>query len=161
MISRRPLLFLGLLALLASSSAHALQPNEILSDPKLETRARDISAGLRCLVCQNESIEDSRADLARDLRMLVRERLEAGDSDGQIRDFLVRRYGNFVLLKPPLNPETVLLWATPFVVLVAGGAALLIRSRNRARATPAPLSQAERDRLAAVFGSDLPPERFR
>lgn len=159
MIVRR--LALVVVATLASGAAYAVQPDEVLSDPRLEARARDISAGLRCLVCQNESIDDSRADLARDLRLLVRERIEAGDDDGQVRNFLVRRYGNFVLLKPPLEPGTALLWATPFVVLIAGATALtLMRSRSGELTTPAPLSQVERDHLAAVIDADLPPKRF-
>ncbi len=98
----------------------AVTPDEQMSDPKLEARARQISHGLRCLVCQNQSIDDSDAPLARDLRLLVRERIKSGDSDGQVIDFIVARYGDFVLLKPPLTWHTALLWATPFLLLDGG-----------------------------------------
>ncbi|SIO64444.1 cytochrome c-type biogenesis protein CcmH [Bradyrhizobium erythrophlei] len=153
---RRILLLSILLAGLAPSLARAVQPDEVLLDPKLEARARAISAGLRCLVCQNESIDDSKAELARDLRLLVRERLNLGESDEQVSAFLVKRYGNFILLKPPLKLETAFLWGMPALVLVAGGIALLFGLR-RLRSTPAvPLSQAERDRLAAVLDADTP-----
>ena len=103
---RRFFILLVVFAGLAPGLASAVQPDEILADLKLEARARGISVGLRCLVCQNQSIDDSNAELARDLRLLVRERLKAGDSDAQVRDFLVRRYGNFILLKPPFDSET-------------------------------------------------------
>src|SRR5262249_45079106 len=106
----RLLVLLALMLPLLGSAALAVEPNEMLSDPTLEARARDISKGLRCLVCQNESIDDSGADLAHDLRVLVRERLTAGDSDAQVVDYLVKRYGDFVLLKPPVAPRTWLLW---------------------------------------------------
>jgi cytochrome c-type biogenesis protein CcmH len=95
---------------LAAPAAHALQPDELLADPALEQRARQISSGLRCLVCQNQSIDDSDAPLARDLRVLVRERLEAGDSDAEVESFVVARYGDFVLLRPPVNAYTIILW---------------------------------------------------
>jgi len=151
---RRILLFSIVLAGLAPSLVRAVQPDEVLPDTKLEARARAISAGLRCLVCQNESIDDSKAELARDLRLLVRERLNLGESDEQVSAFLVKRYGNFILLKPPLELETAFLWGMPALVLVAGGIALLYGLRRR-RSTPAvPLSQAERDRLAAVLDAD-------
>ncbi len=151
---RRILLLLIVLAGLAPGLARAVQPDEVLPDPKLEARARALSAGLRCLVCQNQSIDDSRAELARDLRLLVRERLNLGESDEQVRAFLVKRYGNFILLKPPLDLETAFLWGTPALVLAMGGIALLFGLR-RLQSTPAePLSQAERDRLAAVLDAD-------
>jgi cytochrome c-type biogenesis protein CcmH len=154
-LRRIPLLSI-VLAGLAPSLARAVQPDEVLPDPKLEARARAISAGLRCLVCQNQSIDDSKAELARDLRLLVRERLNLGESDEQVRAFLVKRYGNFILLKPPLNLETALLWGMPALVLAAGGIALLF-GLCRLPSTPAtPLSQAERDRLAAVLDADTP-----
>lgn len=108
----------------------AVEPDEILADPALETRARALSAGLRCLVCQNQSIDDSNAPLARDLRILLRERLTAGDSDEQAVDFIVARYGDFVLLRPRFNAETWILWIGPFVLLLAAGTFLLVRRRN-------------------------------
>ncbi|WP_439359998.1 cytochrome c-type biogenesis protein [Bradyrhizobium sp. DASA03007] len=153
---RRILLLSIVLASVAPSLARAVQPDEILTNPKLEARARAISAGLRCLVCQNQSIDDSKAELARDLRLLVRERLKLGESDEQVRDFLVKRYGNFILLKPPLDLETALLWGMPAFVLAGGAIALLFGLRRQQFTPAAPLSQAERDRLAAVFDSDTP-----
>ena len=154
---RRILLLSIVLAGLAPSLARAVQPDEVLPDPKLEARARAISAGLRCLVCQNQSIDDSKAEFARDLRLLVRERLNLGESDKQVRAFLVKRYGDFILLKPPLDLETAFLWGMPPLVLAAGGIALLLFGLRRLRSTPAaPLSQAERDRLAAVLDADTP-----
>ena len=123
---------LALLALLFfSPAAFAVQPDEMLANPVLEARAREISEGLRCLVCQNQSIDDSNAPLARDLRLLVRERLTAGDSDAAVRDYLVARYGDFILLKPPFAWRTLLLWLTPFAVLVAGALAALLLRRGR------------------------------
>ena len=119
------------LGLLIGGSALALSPDEILDDPVLEQRARDISAGLRCLVCQNQSIDDSDADLAKDLRVLVRERLVAGDSDEAVRQFLVDRYGEYVLLNPRLNNHTILLWIAAPVLLIGGLAVLLLVGRRR------------------------------
>ncbi len=137
------------------SAASAVQPDEVLPDPALETRARAISAGLRCLVCQNESIDDSGAGLARDLRLLVRERLTAGNSDAQVRDYLVSRYGDFILLKPPVDAETALLWGMPALVLGAGALGLLLSQRRRPVPAPAaPLSPAERDRLARLLDAE-------
>ncbi len=127
--------------------ALALTPDERLSDPALEARARAISAELRCLVCQNQSIDDSDAPLAKDLRHLVREQLTAGKSDSEIMDFVVARYGEFVLLRPRLSAGTILLWATPFTVLLIAGAALLMRRRRQHVAPEAPLSAAEREAL--------------
>ena len=123
-----------MLALVASPRLEAVQPDEILSDPALEGRARVLSKELRCMVCQNQSIDDSDAPLARDLRVLVRERLQAGDSDRQVIDFLVARYGEFVLLRPRLNAHTVLLWLAPFAAIVAGGIGLIMFLRRRSRA---------------------------
>ncbi|MDA9435657.1 cytochrome c-type biogenesis protein [Bradyrhizobium sp. CCBAU 51627] len=151
---RRILLLSIVLVSVAPSLAGAVQPDEILTNPKLEARARAISAGLRCLVCQNESIDDSKAELARDLRLLVRERLKLGESDEQVRAFLVKRYGNFILLKPPLDLETALLWGMPALVLGAGAIVLLFGLRRQQSTPAAPLSQAERDQLAAAFDSD-------
>ena len=111
-------LFLGLVLCLAAVSAGAVNPDEMLDDPALEARAREISKGLRCLVCQNQSIDDSDADLARDLRVLVRERLAAGDSDGQVIGYVVSRYGDFVLMRPPFKAATYALWLGP--ALIAG-----------------------------------------
>lgn len=147
-------LFGGLIALmLAASPGFAVQPEEMLKDPGLEARARALSTGLRCMVCQNESIDESHAPLARDIRVLVRERLTAGDSDQQVLDFLVERYGNFVLLKPPFEVSTLLLWITPFAVLLIGaaGAALSIRRRRANEPAAAALTEAERARLEAVL----------
>ncbi|MET4210907.1 MULTISPECIES: cytochrome c-type biogenesis protein [unclassified Bradyrhizobium] len=153
---RRVLLLSILIAGFAPSLARAVQPDEVLPDPKREARARTISAGLRCLVCQNQSIDDSNAELARDLRLLVRERLNLGESDEQVRAFLVQRYGNFILLKPPLELETALLWGMPALVLVAGGIAFLFGLRRLQSTPEVPLSQAERDRLATVLDADTP-----
>ena len=122
------------LAVMAGSpSAYAVQPDEIMADPAKELRARDLSRELRCMVCQNQSIDDSEAPLARDLRLLVRERIAAGDSDAQVIDFLVARYGEFVLLKPRLNPHTWLLWLLPPLALAGGGFALWAHGRRRTK----------------------------
>ncbi len=136
--------------LLAPVVAHAVKPDEMLPDPALEARARGLSAQLRCMVCQNESIDDSDAALARDLRLLVRERLKAGDSDQQVRNFLTARYGDFILLKPPLEWRTLALWGAPFAILVVGAAGLLVTQRRRAVA-PAALSADEERRLRALI----------
>lgn len=134
------------------SSALAVRPDEILADPKLEARARSIGKELRCLVCQNESIDDSNADLAHDLRVLVRQRLVAGDTDEQVKAYIVARYGNYVLLKPPFDAETYLLWFGPLILLVcAAGVAVLYVRRSTKSAPAAPLSQDEAQRLAALL----------
>jgi cytochrome c-type biogenesis protein CcmH len=117
--------------LMASPAAFAVQPDEIMGDPAKEARARDLSRELRCMVCQNQSIDDSEAPLARDLRLLVRERIAAGDSDNQVMDFLVARYGEFVLLKPRVNQHTLLLWLVPPLALAGGGLALWLHNRRR------------------------------
>ena len=117
--------------ILGSQAAHAVQPDEVMSDPARESRARDLSRELRCMVCQNQSIDDSDAPLARDLRLLVRERIASGDSDAQVIDFLVARYGEFVLLKPRFNSRTLLLWLLPPLALAGGGLALWANSRRR------------------------------
>ena len=156
---RRFFILLVVFAGLTPGLASAVQPDEILADSNLEARARGISVGLRCLVCQNQSIDDSNAELARDLRLLVRERLKAGDSDAQVRDFLVRRYGNFILLKPPFDSETALLWGTPALLFAIGSISLLLGLRRRRQSlSPDPLSQAECDRLASVLNADIPSE---
>jgi cytochrome c-type biogenesis protein CcmH len=118
-------------------AAYAVQPDEIMSDSVKEARARDLSRELRCMVCQNQSIDDSEAPLARDLRLLVRERIAAGDSDAQVIDFLVARYGEFVLLKPRLNSHTWLLWLLPPLALGGGGLALWLHNRRRGKSTAA------------------------
>jgi cytochrome c-type biogenesis protein CcmH len=135
-----------LLALCLVAPAAALSPDEILPDPVLEQRARDISTGLRCLVCQNQSIDDSDADLARDLRVLVRERLVAGDSDEQVRQYLVDRYGEFVLLNPRLGGHTILLWIAAPVLLLVGLATLFFVARRK-RVVAAGLSAEEQAAL--------------
>ena len=143
------------LLLLAPLAARAVQPDEIMTDPRLEARARALSAQLRCLVCQNESIDESHADLARDLRVLVRERLQAGDSDEQIRAFLVGRYGDFILLKPPFKLETWLLWGAPLLILLAGGGIIFVaRRRQKSLAQENSLSEAERATLEAMLGEE-------
>jgi cytochrome c-type biogenesis protein CcmH len=113
------------------SALHAVQPDEVMHDPAKEARARALSRELRCMVCQNQSIDDSEAPLARDLRLLVRERIASGDSDKQVLDFLVSRYGEFVLLKPPLEEHTLILWLLTPVVLIGGGAGLWLYNRKR------------------------------
>jgi cytochrome c-type biogenesis protein CcmH len=141
------------LALAAASPAFAVQPDEILPDPILEARARALSQELRCLVCQNQSIDDSEAPLARDLRLLLRERLKGGDSDRQVLDYLVARYGEFVLLKPPLGWHTVVLWLGPPGLLIAGVAALVALARRRsgmAKESRDALTPAEEARLAEL-----------
>jgi cytochrome c-type biogenesis protein CcmH len=137
------------LALAGAAPAAAVQPDEVLSDPALEARARVLSRELRCMVCQNQSIDDSDAPLARDLRLLVRERLQAGDSDKGVLDFLVARYGEFVLLKPRLAWHTAALWAAPLAVLLAGIGAIVLALRRRRSLTieTAPLTPDETARL--------------
>jgi cytochrome c-type biogenesis protein CcmH len=148
MIMRR-LAAVAILGLLAQAPALAVTPGEMLKDPGQEARARALSAGLRCMVCQNQSIDDSDADLAHDIRVLLRERIAAGDSDAAVINFLVARYGDFVLLKPPFNGETVLLWAIPFVTLALGAAAIVAAGRRRGKtaARPTDLTEEERQRL--------------
>ncbi|WP_374625271.1 cytochrome c-type biogenesis protein [Devosia sp.] len=126
-------LLAALLVLLLAQPTLAVRPDEVLADPALEARARDISGGLRCLVCQNQSIDDSDADLARDLRLIVRERLVAGDSDDEVRAYLVARYGEYVLLNPVVAPHTLLLWAAAPALLVIGGTVVFFAARRRAR----------------------------
>ncbi|WDR01056.1 cytochrome c-type biogenesis protein CcmH [Devosia sp. J2-20] len=138
------------LALLLSGAALAVSPDELLDDPVLEQRARDISAGLRCLVCQNQSIDDSDADLAKDLRVLVRERLVAGDSDEAVRQYLVDRYGEYVLLNPRLNEHTLLLWIAAPLLLGVGLIVLVIVGRRPAPVPQTELSAEERTALDAL-----------
>ena len=139
---------LSVLISLAMSPVKAVELDEVLQDPVLEARARHISESLRCLVCQNQSIDDSAAPLAKDLRVLVRERLKAGDTDQQIEDFVVARYGEFVLLNPRFEPQTFLLWfATPAVLIIALLIVVFAYRRRSAAAAPAALSDAEERRL--------------
>lgn len=148
-------LLLGLMLLAqASVPAAGVEADEVLQDPALEARARQISTGLRCLVCQNQSIDDSDAPLAKDLRLLVRERLKAGESDEEIMDFVAARYGEFVLLKPRFARHTLLLWlVTPLVFLVAALTLVLAyRRRLLGASKPSPLSPAERKRLKKLLG---------
>jgi cytochrome c-type biogenesis protein CcmH len=143
-----------LLALAAATDTIAVQPGEVLADPALEARARDIGKELRCLVCQNQSIDDSDADLARDLRVLVRQRLQAGDSDRQVVDYVVSRYGDFVLLRPPLKPSTYVLWFGPVLILGLAVVAIVFYYRRRDQrggGTAPPLSNADEERLARLL----------
>ena len=147
------LAFLVMVTVSVAAPVFAVQPDEVLPDPALEARARAISAGLRCLVCQNQSIDDSDAPLARDLRILVRDRLKAGDSDEQIIDFVVDRYGEFVLLKPRFEPHTMLLWlATPMVGLLAITMVILAARRRKIEANQTvPLSKSEQQKLKKLL----------
>jgi cytochrome c-type biogenesis protein CcmH len=153
-ISRRLAAFAVMLAVMLApvAPAFAVQPDEVLRDPVLEQRARAISAELRCLVCQNQSIDDSDAPLARDLRLIVREKLTAGASDSDIRRFLVDRYGEFVLLRPPFNWHTALLWLGPFAVLLGGAVMVWTTSRRRIAVAATPLSAEEKRALDEVVG---------
>jgi cytochrome c-type biogenesis protein CcmH len=150
--------FLILVLLAAAPSALAVQPDEMLKDPVLEARARDLSRELRCMVCQNQSIDDSEAPLARDLRLLVRERLTKGDSNQQVLDFLVSRYGEFVLLKPPFELRTFILWGLPPVALILGIIGLLVALRRRQMQSNETeiLSQAEQQRLSTLVDRSVP-----
>ncbi len=152
-------LILGLLAAPAGPVL-AVDPQEQLKDAGLEARARDISAGLRCLVCQNQSIDNSDAPLARDLRHIVRDRLQKGETNQQVVDYLVARYGKFVLLKPPLTLDTALLWLAP-LLLIAGGGALALRVLRRPRQTPAPqpLTGDEEAELEDLLSREKPEAR--
>jgi cytochrome c-type biogenesis protein CcmH len=147
---RRFLLVLALM--MAAAPAFAVNPDEVLSDPALEARARTLSSELRCMVCQNQSIDDSNADLARDLRLLVRERITDGDSDEQVLNYIVSRYGEFVLLKPRVSGRTLLLWGAPVLLILAGGASLIVFARKRAgKPTGSKLTAEEQARLAELL----------
>jgi cytochrome c-type biogenesis protein CcmH len=143
--------------LLLPVSAAAVQPDEMLADPALEARAREIGKELRCLVCQNESIDESNAELARDLRLLVRERLKQGESNAEVREFVVQRYGDFVLLRPPVKPSTWILWYGPAGILLLGALGVFFYLRGRRKAAAAmpvevvPLDPEERKRLDALL----------
>ncbi len=158
MIRRLALILAFLLA--ANPAPAAIEPDELLADPKLEARARGITKVLRCLVCQNQSIDNSSAPLARDLRRLVRERIKAGDSDDQVLDFVVARYGDFALLRPPVKPATWILWFGPALLLAGGGGFLWWRARRSRGVTapaPVPLSAEEEARIASLLGGNKGP----
>jgi cytochrome c-type biogenesis protein CcmH len=150
---RRVVFAVALLIAASGGVAHAVEPSERLADPALEARARALSQELRCLVCQNQSIDESNADLAHDLRVLLRKRLLAGDTDKQVLDYIVARYGVFVLLDPPFAPVTYLLWLTPPALVLGAGALLILRARHR-RPEPElpPLTEAESARAALLLG---------
>jgi cytochrome c-type biogenesis protein CcmH len=150
----RRLLAALLLASAIAGPACAIEPQEQLADPALEARARTLGQELRCLVCQNESIDDSNADLARDLRAIVRERLTAGDTDQQVLDFITARYGDYVLLRPPLRTGTLVLWFGPVVLLAAAIVVMTLRRRRRAMAETTPLSAEESRRLARLLDEE-------
>lgn len=158
----RTILGLGaalVMAGLASLPAHAVEPDEILPDPALEKRARVLSEELRCLVCQNQSIDDSSAPVARDIRLLVRERLKAGDSDAAVMKYLTDRYGNFILLRPPFEVSTLILWVLPFLMLATVGWLLWKRRVADGAAGSLPLSPDEERRLASLLTStEMPSE---
>jgi cytochrome c-type biogenesis protein CcmH len=154
---KRFLLAISLLAVIGAAPVRAVLPDEVMTDPAKEARARHLSQELRCMVCQNQSIDDSEAPLARDIRLLVRERIAAGDNDGQVIDYLVARYGQFVLLKPRFERETLLLWLLTPLLLIGGGIGLWLQARRRSRGTEAAgLTPDEEARLAALMSSDAP-----
>ncbi|RUW50754.1 cytochrome c-type biogenesis protein [Mesorhizobium sp. M8A.F.Ca.ET.021.01.1.1] len=143
-----------LLALLFAGTAMAVKPDEMLADPALEARARALSEGLRCMVCQNQSIDESDADLARDLRILVRQRLVAGDTDQQVMDYVVSRYGEFVLLKPRFDLRNALLWGTPVLLLLVGGGFIVLTARSRRMLATTSLSADEQAALDTILDRD-------
>jgi len=158
----RPIFLFLALGVLAGP-ARAVDPNEVLDDPALEARAREVGKNLRCLVCQNQSIDDSDADLAKDMRILVRERIVAGDTNERIIDYIVSRYGDFVLLNPPFKAKTLVLWLGPGVILLAGILSIFLFYRDRGRdvaanvgaaRTAMPLSDEERKKLDDLLGRD-------
>ena len=159
------ILVFAMAVMMGSSAAYAVQPDEIMSDPIKEARARDLSRELRCMVCQNQSIDDSEAPLARDLRLLVRERIAAGDSNAQVIDFLVARYGEFVLLKPRFESHTLLLWLLPPLALAGGGLALWMHGRRRSRSAAAQdpslfrLTAEEEARLERLIAAEPAPDK--
>ncbi|TAX88439.1 cytochrome c-type biogenesis protein CcmH (plasmid) [Rhizobium leguminosarum] len=148
-------LLLAFAMLLMAAPAFAVNPDEVLADPALEARARALSAELRCMVCQNQSIDDSNADLAKDLRLLVRERITDGDSDEAVLNYIVSRYGEFVLLKPRVGMKTGLLWGAPVLLVLAGGLSLLVFARKRAsKPTGSKLTADEQARLSELLRDD-------
>ena len=156
--AKRGTFTLALLLAVLAFPALAVEPSEMLPDPALEARARDIGRSLRCVVCQNQSIDDSVAEVAHDMRLVVRERLTAGDSDAQVFDYMVARYGDYVLLKPPFKTATAILWLGAPVVLLLAAGLLYKAGRRRAQRLAAvrstPLSDEERRRLSALLASD-------
>ncbi|WP_293676480.1 cytochrome c-type biogenesis protein [uncultured Phenylobacterium sp.] len=148
------LLLIAASAAALAGAAHAVEPDEVMADPALEARAHALSREMRCVVCQNQSIDDSDAALAKDMRIILRERIAAGDTDEEAEGFLVARYGSFVQLKPPLRPDTLALWFGPLVVLVAGGIGAAIYMRGRAPGKAAPLSAGEEAELADLMETD-------
>jgi len=145
-------LLLAFVLMLLAAPAFAVNPDEVLADPALEARARALSAELRCMVCQNQSIDDSNADLAKDLRLLVRERITDGDSDEAVLNYIVSRYGEFVLLKPRFSMKTGLLWGAPALLVLAGGLSLLVFARRRlGKPTGSKLTADEDDKLARLL----------
>ncbi len=143
---------LALLLLVFAFPAFAVDPSEVLPNPALEARAREIGRALRCVVCQNQSIDDSNAEVARDMRRAVRERLVAGDNDAAVFDFMVARYGDYVLLNPPFKARTLLLWlGAPLMLLIAGGALLIAARRRKVIVAPQPLSDEEQRRLDSLL----------
>ncbi|MBB2680774.1 UNVERIFIED_ORG: cytochrome c-type biogenesis protein CcmH [Rhizobium esperanzae] len=152
-------LLVALFILFTPLSAFAVNPDEVLADPVLEVRARTLSAELRCMVCQNQSIDDSNAELAKDLRLLVRERIKDGDSDEEVLNYIVSRYGEFVLLKPRFSMKTVLLWGAPALLVLAGGLSLLVFARKRAgKPTGSKLTAEEQARLNELLKKQQPVE---
>jgi len=148
-------IILAAMLALAATAALAVDPGERLADPSLEARARTLSGELRCLVCQNQSIDDSNADLAHDLRVLIRERLTAGDSDPQVLQFMVRRYGDFILLRPPVQADTYVLWFGPFALFLIGGAGLFYQLRKRRRSvSETELTPEAEQRATALLNDD-------
>lgn len=143
-----------LLTLVFAGAAFAVRPDEVLTDPALEARARALSEGLRCMVCQNQSIDESDADLARDLRIVVRQRLVAGDTDQQVMDYIVSRYGEFVLLKPRFSLRNALLWGTPVLLLFAGGIFIVLNARSRRSTASDALTAEEQAALDAILHRD-------
>lgn len=153
MKARLKMALLALALVFTPGVSHAVQPDEVLDDPVLEQRARDLSTELRCMVCQNQSIDDSDAELARDLRVLVRERLKAGDNDREVLDYIVARYGEFVLLKPRFSLRNALLWTTPVLLLLIGGSIVYANARSRRRYGQSALNDEERAKLNEILNA--------
>ena len=151
---------MALAFMISISTGGAVEPSEKLADPQLEMRAREIGKGLRCLVCQNQTIDDSNAPLARDLRLVVRERLVAGDNDLAVMEYVHKRYGDFVLMRPPVRYDTYLLWFGPLILAAVFGFGLFMRARNRQEAVPTSLTPEEQARIAVILSeaSDKEPK---